>query len=52
LPLSDLVDASHLIEEDVYDILAPMAAVKRRNSEGGTGFDQVRIQIEKGKILL
>lgn len=52
LPLSDLVDASHLIEEDVYDVLAPIAAVKRRNSEGGTGFDQVRIQIEKGKKLM
>lgn len=52
LPLSDLVDASHLIEEDVYDVLSPMAAVKRRNSEGGTGFDQVRIQIEKGKKLM
>ncbi|WP_394188087.1 argininosuccinate lyase [Paenisporosarcina quisquiliarum] len=52
LPLSDLVDASHLIEEDVYDVLSPMAAVKRRNSEGGTGFDQVRIQIEKAKKLM
>ena len=52
LPLSDLVDASHLIEEDVYDVLSPMAAVKRRNSEGGTGFDQVRIQIEKAKKLI
>jgi argininosuccinate lyase len=43
---------SPLIEEDIYSILAPYAAVERRNSYGGTGFEQVKIQIEKGKSLL
>jgi len=52
LPLEDLQGASSLIESDIYEVLSPMAAVKRRNSLGGTGFDQVRIQIEKGKLLL
>jgi argininosuccinate lyase len=52
LPLEELIEASDLIEEDIYDVLSPMAAVKRRNSFGGTGFDQVRIQIEKGKQLI
>jgi argininosuccinate lyase len=43
---------SSLIEEDIYSILAPYAAVDRRNSYGGTGFGQVKFQIEKGKSLL
>lgn len=41
-----------LIESDIYDIIAPSAAVKRRNSYGGTGFEQVKIQIEKAKGAL
>lgn len=52
LPLEDLQEASHLIEADVYDVLAPEAAVKRRHSLGGTGFDQVKIQIAKAKEKL
>ncbi|WP_397538750.1 argininosuccinate lyase [Rummeliibacillus pycnus] len=52
LPLEDLQEASNLIEADVYDVLAPEAAVKRRHSLGGTGFDQVIIQIEKAKEKL
>lgn len=52
LPLEDLQEASNLIEADVYDVLAPETAVKRRHSLGGTGFDQVKIQIEKAKEKL
>ena len=52
LPLSDLQGASDLIESDIFHVLSPVAAVKRRNSLGGTGFEQVRLQIEKGKSLL
>lgn len=52
LPFVDLKQASDLIKEDIYNVLSPVAAVKRRNSLGGTGFDQVRLQIEKGKSLL
>jgi argininosuccinate lyase len=43
---------SPLIEEDIYSILSPYAAVERRNSYGGTGFEQVKNQIKKGKTLL
>jgi argininosuccinate lyase len=43
---------SPLIEEDIYSILAPYAAVERRNSYGGTGFEQVKIQIENAKSLI
>ncbi len=52
LTLEDLQEASHLIEDDIFDVLSPVSAVKRRNSLGGTGFDQVRLQIEKAKTLL
>lgn len=52
LPLSDLQEASSLIEVDIYDVLSPLAAVRRRNSLGGTGFDQVKIQIEEAKSKL
>ncbi|MCW1927186.1 argininosuccinate lyase [Bhargavaea beijingensis] len=52
LSLSDMQEESALIEEDIYDVLAPVAAVRRRNSYGGTGFDQVRVQIGKAKEFL
>lgn len=52
LPLEDMQKESTLIEQDVYDVLAPEAAVRRRNSLGGTGFDQVKLQLEKAKSLL
>ncbi|HSO57815.1 MAG TPA: argininosuccinate lyase [Paenisporosarcina sp.] len=52
LTLEDLQEASNLIEEDIFEVLSPVSAVKRRNSLGGTGFDQVRLQIEKAKELI
>ncbi len=52
LTLEELQEASNLIEEDIFDVLSPVSAVKRRNSLGGTGFDQVRLQIEKAKTLI
>ncbi|WP_342598005.1 argininosuccinate lyase [Psychrobacillus sp. FSL H8-0483] len=52
LPLVDLQEASNLIQSDIYDVLSPLAAVGRRNSLGGTGFDQVAIQIEEAKKRL
>ncbi|WP_107923950.1 argininosuccinate lyase [Lysinibacillus parviboronicapiens] len=52
LPIEDMKKESELIEADIYDVLAPEAAVRRRHSLGGTGFDQVKIQIEKAKECL
>ena len=40
------------IGEDVYHDLHSKVAVERRNSLGGTGFDQVKAQIEAAKQLL
>ena len=52
LPLDEMKKESELIEQDIYDVLAPQAAVSRRNSYGGTGFEQVKVQLEKAKTLL
>ena len=52
LPLEEMQKESTLIEADIYEVLAPFAAVSRRNSYGGTGFIQVQLQIEKAKRLL
>lgn len=52
LPLADMQKESALIEADVYDVLAPTAAVSRRNSLGGTGFTQVAAQLVQAKQLL
>ena len=38
-----------LIEKDIYIYLRPETAVQRRNSLGGTGFEQVKYQIEQAK---
>ena len=49
LPLENYQAASDLFEEDIYHVLDPKTAVNRRNSAGGTGFDQVRQAILKVK---
>jgi argininosuccinate lyase len=54
LTLEQYREASDLFENDIYDVIDPYNAVKRRNSQGGTGFAQVSLAIEKAKqhILL
>lgn len=39
-------------EEDIYDALCPRRVVDRRNSYGGTGFEQVRQAIARFKTYL
>ncbi|WP_334328328.1 argininosuccinate lyase [Companilactobacillus sp. HBUAS59699] len=52
ITMEEFKQISPLIEEDVYNVLKPEVAVERRNSLGGTGFKQVKIQIEQAKIDL
>ncbi|MBT2571679.1 argininosuccinate lyase [Planococcus sp. ISL-110] len=52
LPLTDLQEASPLIDEDIYNTLMPRTAVERRNSLGGTGFEQVHHQLGLAKQLI
>ena len=49
MSLKELQKASPVIQNDVYRELDPEVAVERRNAEGGTGFKQVRAQIERAK---
>jgi len=41
-----------LIEEDVYHDLDPKVAVERRRSLGGTGFDQINLEIKRAQQQL
>ncbi|MGD6879499.1 argininosuccinate lyase [Bacillus infantis] len=49
LPMKVYKEASTLFEEDIYEVLDPRAAVARRNSQGGTGFAQIKKVLEKAK---
>lgn len=50
--LVDYQAITPLIQEDIYVTLQSKTAVERRNSLGGTGFAQVRWQIEAAKAAL
>ena len=52
VPLERYQTISDLIEEDVYETLKSHAAVERRHSLGGTGFEQVKWQIAEAKKAL
>jgi len=52
LTIDDYKQASPLFEEDIYEVLQPKTVVARRNSIGGTGFEQVRIALNKAKEAL
>ena len=41
-------------KKDIFENLNPMNVVKSRNSTGGTGFDQVKVEVNewKKKLLL
>lgn len=52
LSMEQFKEANALFEEDIYVVLQPYEAVKRRNSAGGTGFAQVQVAIEKAEYLL
>lgn len=52
LSLDDYKRMSSLFENDIYEVLQPKTVVKRRNSIGGTGFEQVRKGLEKAKQIV
>jgi argininosuccinate lyase len=52
LTMDDFKESSELFEDDIYQVLEPKTAVARRNSAGGTGFEQIKIAIDKGKKCL
>lgn len=52
IPLDEYQSVTSLIEDDIYQILASKTAIERRQSYGGTSFDQVRAAIERSKKIL
>ena len=52
LSLEEFKEASSLFEEDIYHVLNPVTAVQRRNSAGGTGFEQIKKAIAKAKACM
>lgn len=52
LTITEYKEASSLFELDIYDMLKPKNVVARRNSAGGTGFDQVRAALIKANDTL
>ena len=52
LSMDEFKQSSSLFENDIYEVLAPKTAVARRNSAGGTGFDQIKLALEKAKSCL
>ena len=52
VPLTRYQEVSPLIEADIYETLKSRTAVQRRNSYGGTGFEQVKMQIDLAKDAL
>ncbi|RDI44269.1 argininosuccinate lyase [Falsibacillus pallidus] len=50
--LEEFKESCPLIEENIYDVLTPEQAVKRRNSYGGTGFEQIKLQLKQAEKAL
>ncbi|WP_102336213.1 argininosuccinate lyase [Salimicrobium jeotgali] len=49
LTLEEFKEFSELIDEDIFEKLAPDQVIAARKSEGGTGFDQVREQLKSAE---
>lgn len=52
IPLSDYQEIEPAIKEDLYKHLSSYAAVSNRNSYGGTGFIQIKKQLQHAKTNL
>ena len=52
IPLSEYQAISPLIQEDVYHDLDAKVAVQRRHSLGGTGFDQIKQELQRAQTQL
>lgn len=52
LSLTDYQEASSLFEEDLFVVIDPYEAVRKRLSEGGTGFEMIKVAIKRAKATL
>ena len=52
IPLEKYQEMHPSFDTDLYEIITPYAAVNRRNSYGGTGFDAVQAALKKAEATL
>ncbi|WP_071517996.1 argininosuccinate lyase [Geitlerinema sp. PCC 9228] len=52
LSLQEWQELHPAFESDIYEAIAPSTVVSRRNSYGGTGFDQVREALQRARATL
>ncbi|MEQ2527011.1 argininosuccinate lyase [Bacillaceae bacterium CLA-AA-H227] len=52
LSLDEFKEAHPLFEADIYEVLNPVTAVQRRNSAGGTGFEQIKLALQKAEAKM
>ena len=52
MPLERWQELHAAFEADIFDAIHPRQVVAARRSEGGTAFDQVRLQLERAKARL
>ena len=52
LSLAEWQSLHPAFEADIYEAIAPAQVVSARNSAGGTGFEQVRIALDRAQSLL
>lgn len=52
LTMEEFKEASELFAEDIYHVLQPKTVVARRNSAGGTGFDQIKVALAKADEII
>ena len=52
LNLEEFQQFHHEFKEDIFDNINPMNVVKSRKSLGGTGFDQVKLEVNEWKKKL
>ncbi|OIJ12415.1 argininosuccinate lyase [Anaerobacillus alkalilacustris] len=52
LSMEEFKEASDLFSGDIYHVLEPKTVVARRNSAGGTGFEQVKEAIVKAESII
>lgn len=52
IPLAEYKEISPLIDADVYHDLDAKVAVEQRHSLGGTGFDQIKVELKRANAQL
>jgi argininosuccinate lyase len=52
LSLQEWQELHPAFESDIYEAISPSTVVSKRNSYGGTGFEQVRAALKRARAIL